>query len=390
MAGGARRIGLLIASVIALALAPATAWAGGWTLETPAAPAHAISTELDGVSCSAPGGCAAVGHWVGADHNALTLSELWDGTSWSVKSTPGAPGSFLEAVSCPAAGVCTAVGGYEPTTNSQLAYTVAERLNDGHWAQQSIPNRTQAAVNLLWSVSCATVPVCTAVGYTTEGRQTRTLAERWQDGRWRIQATADPPGSTLSALYGVSCPTAGMCMAAGYYSDPVSGNALNLAERWSDGRWQIVPTPNPAAITGAGLRGVACSRPRACMAVGDTTPTSGPNQPLAERWDGSAWQLEPVPLPAGASGGFLQGASCWDAGGCEAVGGWQGILGGNPSLAELWNGSAWTVQATPNPPGALASFLSGGVSCPAAGRCTAVGTYQTATDQSAFAEGLTR
>lgn len=46
------------------------------------------------------------------------------------------------------------------------------------------------------------------------------------------------------------------------------------------------------------------------------------------------------------------------------------------SAAPAGSGGTWTIQASPNQPGATASVLSG-VSCPAAGTCVAVGTYFT-------------
>jgi hypothetical protein len=45
-------------------------------------------------------------------------------------------------------------------------------------------------------------------------------------------------------------------------------------------------------------------------------------------------------------------------------------------LAETWNGTRWTLQATPAPAGSLTSMLNG-MSCSPAGACTAVGyTFQ--------------
>jgi hypothetical protein len=45
------------------------------------------------------------------------------------------------------------------------------------------------------------------------------------------------------------------------------------------------------------------------------------------------------------------------------------------TLAEQWNGTSWSMLATPNPPGSIASYLSG-VSCPTSQTCTAVGYYE--------------
>jgi len=44
------------------------------------------------------------------------------------------------------------------------------------------------------------------------------------------------------------------------------------------------------------------------------------------------------------------------------------------TLAEHWNGSSWSVQSTPNPPGATGSNFAG-VSCPTTIACLGVGWY---------------
>ena len=43
-------------------------------------------------------------------------------------------------------------------------------------------------------------------------------------------------------------------------------------------------------------------------------------------------------------------------------------------LTEQWNGTAWTIQPTPNPISFSDNFLEG-VSCPVADHCTATGSF---------------
>jgi hypothetical protein len=45
------------------------------------------------------------------------------------------------------------------------------------------------------------------------------------------------------------------------------------------------------------------------------------------------------------------------------------------TLAEHWDGATWAIEPTPNPTGAVGSYLTG-VSCTASTTCTAVGQYQ--------------
>ena len=56
------------------------------------------------------------------------LAEQWDGTNWSFESTPNPVGTLpsLNGVSCSSPGICTAVGSFK--TFSGTTETLAERL----------------------------------------------------------------------------------------------------------------------------------------------------------------------------------------------------------------------------------------------------------------------
>jgi hypothetical protein len=55
------------------------------------------------------------------------------------------------------------------------------------------------------------------------------------------------------------------------------------------------------------------------------------------------------------------------------VGNYQSGKHAHVTLAERWNGTSWSIQATPNPPGLRAGLSA--VTCPSAGVCTAVGLF---------------
>jgi hypothetical protein len=104
------------------------------------------------------------------------------------------------------------------------------------------------------------------------------------------------------------------------------------------------------------------------MAVG------GQGTPLAETWNGSSWTGVAVPLPANSNGGQLFGVSCLSSTDCTAIGYHNESTGPDVTLAEHWDGVSWTIDTSPNPPGAVSTGLTE-VSCTATA-CTAVGTYQ--------------
>ena len=187
---------------------------------------------------------------------------------------------------------------------------------------------------------------------------------------WSIQPTPDqtvPNGALLSS----SCTSPRACTAVGHHTDG-TGVIAPLAESWDGTSWRTQATPVPAGAIQAQLLGVSCPAARTCTAVGFSINSAGNDVPLAERWNGTSWKIQPVPNPAGATGTQLSGVSCSAANACTAVG-----TAPNATLAERWNGTSWRIQATPNPPGAFFAQLSS-VSCPTASTCTAVGHYSNA------------
>ena len=190
---------------------------------------------------------------------------------------------------------------------------------------------------------------------------------------WGIQPTPNPPAATSSQLLGVSCPSASACTAVGAYATS-SILGASLAERWNGSTWEIQPTPNPAPGDGSNdsLDAVSCASTSACMAVGFSDVAGAST--LAESWNGSTWAIEPTPsLPAGSFGGRLNGVSCPSATDCVAVGYYENSSSIDVPLAERWNGSTWMIQATPTPNGSTGSDLNG-VSCASLNACTAVGS----------------
>jgi hypothetical protein len=159
------------------------------------------------------------------------------------------------------------------------------------------------------------------------------------------------------------------------FKDVAGDDNGTLAERWDGTTWTILPTPGPAgAAGGSGFGRVACLSSNWCMAVGEFSPTPEPHPGLSfsERWDGVSWTLQPTMNPAGTDEAPLGGLSCTSPSDCTAVGFYVDRTGEFRTLAEHWNGGAWTIQPTPTPPGAV--FVSlGGVSCVPRAGCTAVG-----------------
>jgi hypothetical protein len=182
----------------------------------------------------------------------------------------------------------------------------------------------------------------------------------------RIPAAASVP--TQLSLAGVSCVGGTDCMAVGQRVTS-SNRDLTFAESWNGRRWQVLPQP-PSPGSMDGLAAVSCASRSACMAVGAyETVTPAKPKPhvqilnLAELWNGRAWRL--LATPDRGVGNQLTGVSCTTPGRCIAVG-WS--LAG--TIAESWNGSRWRLMTTPNP---APDIALNSVSCASGSACVTVG-----------------
>jgi hypothetical protein len=110
--------------------------------------------------------------------------------------------------------------------------------------------------------------------------------------------------------------------------------------------------------------------------VGLYSPDGSTQLTLAEAWNGTSWSIQATPNPSGSPFAHLVGVDCFSASTCTAVGSYYD--GSNYlTLAEAWNGTTWSIQPTPNRAGS--NSLSG-IACPTASICMAVGSSNGATN----------
>jgi hypothetical protein len=168
---------------------------------------------LNWVACPSPSACTAVGAAVDASANAnslATLAERWNGTRWSIQPTPnpaGVQGPRLQGVACTSPSACTAIGG------SFANASLAERWNGTKWAIQASPNPVgQIGDLILFTVACPQPLHCMAVGkyasfapyFTATLAPQLTLAEQWNGSNGNAQPAANvaeiPTASGLACL----------------------------------------------------------------------------------------------------------------------------------------------------------------------------------------------
>jgi hypothetical protein len=132
-----------------------------------------------------------------------------------------------------------------------------------------------------------------------------------------------------------------------------------------------VPQTLPLARQPNGeLRAVSCPSRNACVAVGDYLPSVRDfAQAIAELWDGTAWSVQRVPEPAGTEDAILNGVSCVSSTDCVAVG-WYDTGEHDGAFLEVWDGRVWSLRQVPS----VVRYLYD-VSCASGRACVAVGVH---------------
>jgi len=364
--------GVIVCAVLGSAL-PANA-STAWRAQTVPKPPNSI-VRLLGVACPVRGDCTAVGSFVdkatGAEH---TLAEQWNGSGWVIQATPTLTGQGgLAGVSCLSAADCTAFG---TQTGQQAGHRpLIEHWDGTSWAIQPSPSPVGSPEADLVGGACTSPASCTAVGvYDLSGvRGERPLAEHWDGTSWTVQHVPLPAGAWAADLDGgVSCATTTLCTAVGAYGPKSQPGALPFVARWNGTGWTAHTAPLPAGATGGFLNSVSCTSPSRCTAIGGYDNAAGTAlPPFAIRWNGTTWTIQALNAP---DEGSLAAVSCPSATSCTAVGGLS-----NNGLAEHWDGINWAVQPTPVPMHGTATFATLlGVSCLSATYCTAAGYYNRA------------
>jgi hypothetical protein len=198
-------------------LALAETWNGSaWSIAP--APARSNDSFLTGVSCTRANSCMAVGVYVNSSGEQVTLAEAWNGSAWSVVASPNRPlnawDNYLNGISCTSPSQCVAVGEAGSTKpGATTSQTLVESWNGSTWSITPSPSRTGLAE--LQGVSCVNSASCVAVGsnWNSAVGTFPSLIETWNGRAWSITPT---PGSSYGYFYGVSCTSSSVCLAVGY------------------------------------------------------------------------------------------------------------------------------------------------------------------------------
>jgi hypothetical protein len=329
----------------------------GWQETVPPLPAGAKGGTLDLVSCPSIGNCTAAGTYIDSSGNDQGLLLDESNGEWGPPATAGLPpnGSVttpgqtpaIEGLSCWAPGNCAAVGMYGDTHGSPQGWLLME--TDGVWAQgveAKLPANASTGegsylypVSGLGPVSCAPNGDCTAVGGYVDRRSRQfgmILSEHL--GHWGpakqtpLSANAGPnpqqSNAPLSPMGSIACPAAGKCSAVGWYLDKHGHyHGLLLHEGAGRSRPSQLVVPSGAYAT-PGVKSletsVACRSAGNCLAVGTYNPSANRLRPLLVTERNGRWTKgSEAPLPKGVGKnyhGSLSSVSCPSVRTCVAVG----------------------------------------------------------------------
>jgi hypothetical protein len=298
---------------------------------------------LNGVSALSASNAWAVGYRHDNSNPGFveTLTEHWNGTKWKAISAPnpGTQDNAFAGVAMLSARDVWAVG-YYVNVGDDHTETLVEHWDGKSWTVVPSPNPSTG--NQLEAVTATGDGELIAVGEdgpsATGGSQA--LIERWDGSQWNVDdSPGTPDGGELTA---VSARSSDDIWAAGNCCNNTQPNYGTLFEHWDGASWQIVPSPNAPGDNF--LRGISIVPGTAdVLAVGFSR--EGPEQPLAERWNGSTWSIaSPPALPYGVLNGVtaISSTDAW------AVGYYFKRRNGR-TLVEHWDGQTWKVVASPNP-----------------------------------------
>ena len=341
-----------------------TSWS---TVPTPATDPTSF-TFLNGVSCVGPAFCVAAGQ-TQVSGNDAPLVERYSGTTWSIMPVPipsGGNGSYFTGISCTGPTFCAAVGVQFPGSFQQ---NFAEIWNGTAWSITATPDRSATANGSLVGVSCVSATYCLAVGGDSASGADEAVVQRWDGASWSM--VTDAPSAALHPeLSSVSCLSTSFCVAVGA---SFAGTEVPFTELWNGSAWVIADTPVIGGAVQTLFSTVSCALSTMCEAAGyqDDGSSSGN---LVEQWNGSAWAVQAAPEPSPPGLGLPAGIDCFGPTSCVLGGQASQGLGSGPTMVLTYNGATWRLGNTPQPgrQSSLADSIHG-VSCVAGFFCLAVG-----------------
>lgn len=284
-----------------------------------------------------------VGQSAGSPYRSLILR--WNGGAWAADPHPGFTGNHrLRGVAAAAATDAWAVGDRQVPTGGLV--TLVERWDGTRWSVVSSPNPNPNGLNELSGVDVVPGTVWAVGSYSKPNANFGTLGlamRRTAAGTgWQVQPT--PVFTPEDHLEAIDATGPNDAWAVGWGStSPFGGVAVAITLRWNGTRWISVPIPQPSQVM---LFGVAALAADDVWVVGHTYP-GGPHWiPVILHWNGTTWSR--ASIPAFPGGGQLRDIVALSPTNVYAVG-LDGEGFNAKSLVLHWDGRTWNKELTPGP-----------------------------------------
>ena len=311
-------------------------------------PSVAPSSSFGGVAAISTNDVWAVGSYnsgaVGSKTTGLALIEHWNGSTWSVVSSPQvAPSSILMGVTAVSRNEIWAVG----YSFNGSASPLIEHWNGSTWsvvkgadvgASAVLNGITALSANDIWAVGLRSS--------TGNSSTTSALIEHWDGNAWGV--VKSPSMGTFSTLFSVAAAATNDIWAVGNFVYSSNDGRGTLIEHWNGSTWSIVKSPNVGSFSALNAVAVASTKDVWAVGVHEVVGTATNSQALIEHWDGSTWSIVKSPGVGSFSALFgVVGASAsdvWFVGSHGESSASDNVM----TLIEHWNGSAWYVVNSSN------------------------------------------
>jgi hypothetical protein len=287
-----RRALTVLAGAVSCALATGTMMAGQANAATGAAATPAVAAMAANTAVRPAGTPTPAGH-LGDARPVPGLRALNVGG-----------GADVSAVRCPSPGFCTAAGFYLDGNGHHQAFIVNE--TDFTWGK-AFPVPGLAALGNggptdITALSCPTAGNCMAGGwFVSINGNLQPFVTESANGTFGaalpVFSVDDHLNQFIARVTSLSCATPGNCTVALILPIVPAGGGAPLPKPFlatkTNGQWgplRAVPgVPGPGVNLPAGISSVSCWKPGDCMAVGGYTAAGGNDQPFIAIQEGGEW-----------------------------------------------------------------------------------------------------
>jgi hypothetical protein len=341
--------GVVVAAIAAAALVVAlpVAAAASVTWSTSFSPPKRSGFEVAGFAARSAEDVWAVGLRPGGRCQFQTLAQHWDGSAWKVIPSPSRTtvNSVLDAVTVAGKNQAWAVG--TAGCPADQSRTLTEHWNGSSWSIVRSPNggvkgNRFSTLQAVTAVSSRDVwAVGAQAGIRNHVPTTVPLIEHWNGTHWSVFGV---PKAALGVLESVSATSTSDVWAVG--AGQQSGQST-VALHFNGSSWKLNTVPVPHGASG-GLFAVKALSATDAWAVGESFPSAGGNgKILTDHWNGISWKVVTAPPVGGVSAlSALFSVDGAPGTGVWAVGFWVTDVAGN-SVVLHWTGNAWREQTTP-------------------------------------------